>query len=228
MEKIIFGVFAHPDDEAFGPSGTLLLEAHDGAQIHLITITSGDAGMNPDNEPDLGNIRIKEWKRSGKIIGARSMHHLGYKDGHLDNHRMIEIADHITEIVRATLITSPHDSTIEFMTLDLNGLTGHIDHIVAARATCLAFYRLKRDDPRFNRVRFSCLPKTLAPQINTDWIYMEPGHAKDEIDEVVDARDFKDEILSVVQCHHSQRSDAQSYLKNRGDDLGLDYFIVRT
>ena len=37
MKKIIFGIFAHPDDEAFGPSGTLLLETRSGTELHLIT-----------------------------------------------------------------------------------------------------------------------------------------------------------------------------------------------
>lgn len=228
MKKIIFGIFAHPDDEAFGPSGTLLLEARSGAQIHLITLTNGSAGMNPDNHANLGDIRIEEWRRSGKIIGAKSMNHLGYEDGQLNNRSMIEISSRITEIVRSALSSETSDTTVEFMTLDLNGLTGHIDHIVAARTACFVFYNLKKTDARFNRIRFSCLPESLAPSINIDWIFQEPGHPASEINETVDARSYLDDILAVVEAHHSQRSDGGAYIKSRGKNLGLDYFIVRS
>ena len=45
MKRVIFGIFAHPDDEAFGPSGTLLMETKAGTELHLITLTLGEAGI---------------------------------------------------------------------------------------------------------------------------------------------------------------------------------------
>src|SRR5687768_11757680 len=143
MKKIIFGIFAHPDDEAFGPAGTLINEVQNGAELHLISFTAGDAGTNLDNAPDLGVVREEEWRKAGALIGATSMHLLGYKDGHLDNQSMIEATDRISQIVHAVIDNIPHDAVVEFMTLDLNGYTGHIDHIVAARTACQVFYRLK-------------------------------------------------------------------------------------
>ena len=77
MKKVIFGIFAHPDDEAFGPAGTLIQEVQNGSELHLITITAGEAGSNPDNYDDLGQIRLEEWRRSGELIGATTMTHLG-------------------------------------------------------------------------------------------------------------------------------------------------------
>ncbi|MFZ2494806.1 MAG: PIG-L family deacetylase [Candidatus Saccharimonadales bacterium] len=62
MKKVIFGIFAHPDDEAFGPAGTLIQEVQNGSEVHLITLTAGQAGSNPDNHEDPGAIRLKEWK----------------------------------------------------------------------------------------------------------------------------------------------------------------------
>ncbi|HJP81640.1 MAG TPA: PIG-L deacetylase family protein [Candidatus Saccharimonadales bacterium] len=227
-KKIIFGIFAHPDDEAFGPAGTLLAETKVGTELHLITFTAGDAGTNPDNVPDLGAVREKEWREAGSRLGATSMHFLGYKDGHLDNQTMIEATDRITQIVKAITEKVLDDVMIEFMSLDLNGYTGHIDHIVAARTACQVFYRLKAADGRFERILLATVPSSISPTVNTDWIFMEPGRTPDEIDEIVDARHLRDDILYVMDAHDSQRADRAYTIKSQGENLGINYFIVKS
>lgn len=228
MKKIIFGIFAHPDDEAFGPSGTLLMETQSGSQLHLITLTLGDAGTNPDNHPDLADVRMREWQAAGQLMGAASMNFLGYRDGQLNNQSMIEAGHKIVDLVTAIVKTADSDSDIEFLSNDLNGISGHIDHAVAARAACWAFYRLQADDQRFKRIRLSCVPRKMMPHSNNQWLYMEPGRTESEIGQVVDARYLKDEIISIMRCHHTQRGDGESHIKQRGDQMGLNYFIVLT
>lgn len=223
MKKILFGIFAHPDDEAFGPGGALIKAVHDGVEIHLITLTLGQNGTNPDNVPDLGAVRREEWRKSGTMMGATGQHELGYIDGRLCNIEMLEIADKIERIVRETI--SDQDVEVEFMGFDLNGLTGHIDHIVASRALCLAFYRLKQRDDRFTRVRLFCLPREQNPEVDTDWIYMEAGRTPEEISEVIDAREYHDQIIEVMHTHHSQRGDAQTQINALGRDIGINHFI---
>lgn len=227
MKKIIFGIFAHPDDEANGPAGTLLLEAKLGAEIHLITLTAGESGMNPDNHADLGAVRLEEWHRAGSLIGAKSMRHLGYEDGSLDNKDMLDIADKVEQLVRDTLAHEPEDTVAELMCFDLSGLTGHLDHIVASRAACLAFYRLKPHESRLERVRLFCFPLETHPDHDVSWVYMEPGRGKGEIGVTVDARELRDEIIGVIRTHHTQRSDGENRIESSGDTLGLDHFIVK-
>lgn len=228
MTKIIFGLFAHPDDETFTTGGTLLLESQAGTTIHLVTLTNGGAGTNPDNYAHLGEERLKEWHEAGKLLGVHAQHHFGYHDGELNNLDMIEIATKFETLVARTLSNSPSDAEVEFITLDLNGYTGHIDHIVAARAATLAFYRLKARDSRIARIRYSCLPDSVAPTINTDWIYMDAGHSTGDIDEVVDARHLHDTLIAAIRAHHSQRNDGETLIKDRGVNLGLNYFIVKS
>lgn len=228
MKKIIFGIFAHPDDESFGPAGTLLMESRSGTDIHLITLTAGDAGMNVDNHKDLAHVRLKEWNQAGKLIGAKSMQFLGYKDGTLSNIDMIEIGKKLIDLITAVVQHEPDDVVVELMSLDLNGLTGHIDHIVAARSACYAFYRLKETDPRFSRIRLSCLPEKQAPKQDTSWLFMEAGRSKKEVDEIVDATAYQEELRAIVQAHHTQRSDGVQYLKMVGNQLGMNYFIVKS
>ena len=227
MHKIIIGVFAHPDDEAFGPAGTLLQATQAGAQLHLLLLTAGQAGANPDDASDLGAIRLKEWQQAGELLGATSMQHLGYSDGQLCNSSMIEIGHSLIDKARTIAESVPGAAEIEFMSLDLNGYTGHIDHIIAARAACYAFYELKKTDPRFTQVRLACYPQTLLPSVNTDWIYAEAGRTPEEIGDIVDARALRDQIIAIMGCHHSQRADYDYTLRMQGEELGLNYFVVK-
>lgn len=227
MKKIIFGIFAHPDDEAFGPCGALLKEVRNGTELHLILLTDGGAGMNPDALDDLGKARLAEWRKAGALLGAASMDYLGFKDGQLDNAIMIEASEKIIARISDILRTAPEDVVVEFMTLDLNGFTGHIDHIVAARAASFAFYRLKATDSRLDSIWYTCLPRSLVATSNTSWIFMEAGRSDNEIDEIIDARDLKDDILAIMKTHVTQRDDFEQFITSQGENVGLNYFIVK-
>lgn len=226
MKKSIFGVFAHPDDEAFGPAGTLLMEALGGSEVQIVTLTFGEAGVNVDNLPDLKDAREKEWRESGRLIGASKLHYLGYKDGQLTNESMVEIGQKLVDIITDETQHLPLDTEIELMSIDLNGVTGHIDHIVAARATCWAYYTLKKQDSRVKKLRLVCLPYHQSPDVNVDWIYMEPGRTEAEVDEIVDARAYRDQIVNIMRAHHTQRADCDQHLRKFGDSIGLNYFRV--
>lgn len=228
MKKIIFGIFAHPDDESFGPAGTLLMEADAGTEVHLITLTAGDSGMNPDKEADLATVRLQEWKRAGQLIGAEGMHALGYKDGTLSNQDMITISQELIELIGVVIKDEPADTQIELMSMDLNGVTGHIDHIVAGRSACYAFYKHKVTDSRFTRIRLACLSAQQIPNLDTSWLFMEPGRLDDEIDEIVDATAHQDQLRDIIAAHHTQRADSETYLRTMGDQLGMNYFIVKS
>lgn len=228
MKKVIFGIFAHPDDEAFGPCGTLLKEVDDGAELHLITLTSGESGQNPDNVPDLGTIRDGEWRMAGGLIGATGMHNLKLRDGHLDNITMQSASDTVFSIVEDTISSTTGPIEVDFMTFEPGGLTGHIDHIVAARLASFVFHRLKDKKLPLGKIRYYCLSEEKAPTHNTTWIYADKGYGAHEIDEIVDARSLRDKIITVMRAHHTQRADYEHYLAQQGDSLGLDHFIVRS
>jgi len=225
MKKVIFGIFAHPDDEAFGPSGTLLMEKASGSEVHLICVTAGESGMNPDGHEDIALVRLEEWKKAGSLIGADSMHHLGYKDGHLCNVNYHQVAEKIDEIIRQT-IRDRNGIEVEFMSIDMNGITGHLDHIFVARVACYVFCNLKEKDSRFSRVRLACLPREWAPKSNCDWLYMDAGRTPEEISEVVDAREHLETIYEIMRAHHTQRSDAETHIKKRGELVAVNHFLV--
>jgi LmbE family N-acetylglucosaminyl deacetylase len=228
MKKIIFGIFAHPDDEAFGPAGALLMETKAGNELHLITLTTGQAGTNPDSYPDLGIVREQEWRAAGALLGASSMHSLGFQDGQLNNISLLEATEQIKAIVNEVLLSHHENLEIEFMTIDTNGITGHIDHIVASRAALLAFYRLKEKDSRLTRIRLACLPLASMPAADITWLFADAGHPDDEIDEIVDARHLRSDIIAIMDAHHTQRADRDANLAREGENLGMNYFIVKT
>lgn len=225
MKKVIFGIFAHPDDEAFGPSGTLLMEKAAGNEVHLICATAGESGMNPDDLPNLAEVRLAEWRRAGELIGADSMHHLGYRDGALQNNNYHDIAGKIDEIV-GHIIRGRDDIEIEFMTTDLNGITGHIDHICIARIACYVFCNLRENDARVTRMRLACISRDEAPDANCHWLFMEAGRTPAEIAETVDASAHLEKIKQIMHTHHTQRSDREAHLKRLGDRVAINHFLV--
>jgi LmbE family N-acetylglucosaminyl deacetylase len=61
---------AHPDDCEFLAAGTLALMARKGWQIHIVTMTAGDAGSTTLGPEQIGAIRREEAMAAAKIINA--------------------------------------------------------------------------------------------------------------------------------------------------------------
>src|SRR3972149_2037555 len=102
MNKKILAVFAHPDDEAFGPGGALARYAAEGVEIHLLTATRGEAGVwheasktKAKKEAKIHHVREEELLNSAKILGIRKVEFLDYVDGTLNNSVYHELADKI-------------------------------------------------------------------------------------------------------------------------------------
>lgn len=226
MKKILIGVFAHPDDEAFGPGGTILLEGKQGTEVHLMSLTAGESGVNPDNVENLAATRLAEWREAGRIMGVKSQHHLGFVDGELCNNDYHAVSAKVEGVIDEILQDVDSDSEIEMMCFDLNGISGHLDHILASRVAAYVFCKRQQQDTRFTRLRLFCIPKTALQAHNTDWLYMEAGRDEAEIDHVVDAREYADEIFTIIRAHHSQRSDGESHIARLGRDIGLNHFIT--
>jgi LmbE family N-acetylglucosaminyl deacetylase len=145
----LLAVLAHPDDESFGPGGTLALYAHQGAQVHLICATRGEVGAAPsdnlDGHTSVGDLREAELRCAAVHLGLSGVHFLGYRDsgmqGSPDNQHpkalarapLPEVAARITHLVRQF---KPQ----VLITFDPLGGYNHPDHVAVHRATVEAFH----------------------------------------------------------------------------------------
>ena len=70
LDILAFGV--HPDDVELSCAGVLLVEKHNGKKTGIIDLTQGELGTRGSAE-----IRLKEAKASGKILGVDVRENLG-------------------------------------------------------------------------------------------------------------------------------------------------------
>lgn len=230
MKKLLFGIFAHPDDEAFGPSGTLYKLAQNNVDVHLILITSGDAGKNDFGYEDLRDVRLKEWQASGALIGASSMYHLGYNDGEICNKHYLEIAEKIIDSIQATLEAYSEPISIDIITFEPKGISGHLDHIAASLISTYVYATQKQKNNAkvtFNKLKYFCISDRQVPTSNTNWLYMPPGYKDSEVDEIVDITDVLDQKLVIMKAHESQKDDMESILErqNATNCRHLEHFL---
>ncbi len=81
----MLAVLAHPDDESFGPGGTLALYARRGVDVHLVCATRGEVADGlPRNcwpgTPSIGALREHELRCAAGHLGLTGVHFLGYRD----------------------------------------------------------------------------------------------------------------------------------------------------
>src|SRR4051794_28593676 len=62
----------HPDDEAIGCGGTMLLHAKRGDKVSVVFLTSGELGLKHLPKKKAWNIREQEAKKAAKVLRVRS------------------------------------------------------------------------------------------------------------------------------------------------------------
>src|SRR5690349_2418868 len=82
MKKLLV-IFAHPDDESFGPaSGTLAQYAQQGVAVHYLCATRGEAGIVNDLKgyASVADLRTAELHQAAAEMGFSSVRFLDYRD----------------------------------------------------------------------------------------------------------------------------------------------------
>ncbi len=161
----LLAAFAHPDDESFGPGGTLALYAQRGYAVHLICATRGEAGtLTPGMEggADVGALREAELRCAVEALGIHGLHLLGYRDSGMPgspdhNHPRAFIRAPFEQVVSQLVALIRRIRPEVVLTFDPYGGYGHPDHIFMHRAMWEAFHRAG-DSEAFPEHRAQGLP----------------------------------------------------------------------
>lgn len=215
--KPVVGVFAHPDDEVFGPGGTLALLAKEGRDAYIICVTNGDAGLNSsDDTRELGEIRREELQNSAKALGIKEVFFLDYRDGTLSNNLYHEIAEKIQEILEKL------DPEI-ILTMEPRGVSGHIDHITVSMISSYLFEKMTS----IKEIWYYALTEE-ARNIQTPYfIYFPPGYKASEISRTIDIAPVWDQKVAAMQQHKSQKHDIDKILGQFMKRPKEEYFIIK-
>lgn len=168
MSKTLLAVFAHPDDETFGPGGTLAKCGAEGVAAHLICATLGEAGESdtPDQSEceDLACQRERELRGAASILGLTEVHLLGYRDSGMagspaNQHprALVQADPDVLARQVADLMHCLHPQVV--LTFDPFGGYGHPDHITMHRATVAAFEQMAEHE-RPRKLYFTTLSRT--------------------------------------------------------------------
>lgn len=210
----IVAIFAHPDDEAFGPSGTIATLAKT-SDVYLLCATRGEAGQNDGNHRQLGKVREKELRKSAKILGVKKVYFLGFVDGTLSNslyHLLAKKIEQKLNLLRPETIIS----------YEPRGVSGHIDHITVAMVTCYVFNKL----PFIKTLMQYCISTEARNKFKNYFIYFPNGYKKDQIDKIIDVSSVWDTKAKAMMAHESQIKDAQRILRSRQSLPKEEYFLV--
>ncbi|WP_148932055.1 bacillithiol biosynthesis deacetylase BshB2 [Paenibacillus methanolicus] len=187
MKRHILVVLPHPDDEAFGVSGTLAMHLDQGsAEVTYACLTLGEMGRNMGippfaNRVTLPSIRKQELEASCHAIGIRDLRMLGFHD------KMIEFED------KAKL-----DGSIEALMKELNPslvitfhptLSVHPDHNACGAAVIRTIGRM---------------PADRRPTVHCMAFANNHEHEIGKPDIINNVRGYLKQKMASIQAHKSQ------------------------
>lgn len=138
-ERQVLVLFPHPDDEAFGVSGTISTYVEMGVPVTYACLTLGEMGRNLGNPPfanreTLPQIRKKELKKACEAMGLTDLRMMGLRDKTVefeDDEKMVKLVTDLIDELNPSLIISFYP-----------GLSVHPDHDATARAVVRAVRRM--------------------------------------------------------------------------------------
>jgi N-acetylglucosamine malate deacetylase 2 len=162
-------VIAHPDDESFGLGAVIGQLAADGAAVHVLCFTRGEASTLNQTGAELSRARETELRQAGAQLGVAGVTLLDYPDGGLASVPAAELAEHVIgQAVRT--------GAAGLLVFDDTGITGHPDHKAATRAAVRAGRRAGL------AVLAWTLPAAVAVQLRAETGQDFTGQQADHID----------------------------------------------
>ncbi|MBM7568612.1 bacillithiol biosynthesis deacetylase BshB2 [Paenibacillus sacheonensis] len=185
-ERHILVVLPHPDDEAFGLSGTLAKYIEAGSPVTYACLTLGEMGRNMGippfaNRVTLPEIRKAELEASCRAIGISDLRMYGFHDKTLEfeDQALLEgqIGALLDELKPSLVLTF------------YPGYAVHPDHDATGAAVVRAIGRL---------------PENERPRVHAMAFARDLEKAIGKPDVVVDIRGFLKQKLASIEAHRSQ------------------------
>ncbi|MCA0971880.1 bacillithiol biosynthesis deacetylase BshB2 [Halobacillus litoralis] len=185
-ENHVLVIFPHPDDEAFGVSGTITSYIKQGTPVTYACLTLGEMGRNLGKpafatRETLPDIRRKELKKAAEAMGITDLRMMGLRDKTLEFEDDTEMKNMVRELIdelNPSLVISFYP-----------GYAVHPDHEATARAVVRALREIDEEDrPTFHAVAFAN---------DTEENLGEP-------DVVHDIQAVQEEKLNAMRAHISQ------------------------
>ena len=213
QESQILVVFPHPDDEAFGVSGTLAQYANAGVPITYACLTLGEMGRNLGNPPfatreSLPQIRKKELQASCDAIGIQDLRMMGLRDKTVefeDDEQMVQMMTKLIAEIKPSLVITFYPN-----------YAVHPDH----EATCKAVVRAIRRMPTAER------PRLYGVAFAYDTV-----EGLGEPDIVNDIRDVFEHKMGSMKAHASQTGwmlQEEEKRREEGDTAESNWFTDET
>ena len=166
----LLAVFAHPDDESFGPGAALAQYAREGVDVHVCIVTDGAVGeVDPKLLADSGcatlaELRAGELACAAKALGVQ-LHTLKYRDSGMAG---AEANKHPDSLYQADLDAVASDIVALFRQLrpdsviahDITGGYFHPDDIKVSQAVSRAFDLMDGDESRPERLYHTVFPRS--------------------------------------------------------------------
>jgi len=214
---VLLAVFAHPDDEAYRPGGTLALLAWRGARVHLLTATRGQAGSCGDpplcRPEELPAVRERELRCACAALGIEPPRLLDYQDSHLSDADPDQVVAQILKIVDEV---RPQ----VMLSFGPDGLSGHPDHVAIGRCAAEAFHRA----PQVSALYTVAVPRSLAERLGMTHIRAVPDV---QITLTVNVAPAWEQKLAAIHCHRTQLGASPilaAPLERQRAFLGVEHF----
>lgn len=198
-------VTAHPDDEAGGFGGSLLLYRDRGVETHVLCLTEGQAATHRGDArsgAELAAIRRREFTASCELLRVSQSEVLTYPDGGL---AQVDFYAAVGDLTRRIRQLKPH----VIITFGTEGaVTAHPDHSMVSVFTTMAFHWAGRT----NRYPEQLEKEGLQPHRTQKLYYATAGFTLEERQPVslspssaaIDITPYFDTKIAAFKRHTSQ------------------------
>jgi LmbE family N-acetylglucosaminyl deacetylase len=220
-EKLsLLAVFAHPEDESFGPAGTLARYATEGIQVTLVTATRA----THSGQFELGTAKPGSRDRvcSCRASGIRRACFFDNPAGELSQLDPLLIEDQLVRLIRQV---QPQ----VMITLDPRLFADDLDHIIISRVAAAAF-RDADDATKFpdhfkeglgtygpQKLYHCVLPASLLTRWAVDSVCSVPD---DRVTTVLDVSSYGEAMKNALYC---QRSHAVDFIRWLTEDQNVSW-----
>ena len=177
-------IAAHPDDEAIGCGGSIILHARAGDEVHSLFLTSGEQGRGGDDPEETGRMREREVAIASQTLGTKGYSFARFPDGTLGKERR---EGALTEegVIASDIIRLRPERIFCPQRFD-----AHPDHLAAYMATRAALERV-RSLERVERWRIDLMEYEV-------WTPMMEPNSMQNIGAVLGDK------LAAIRAHRSQ------------------------